>query len=342
MQPNSSDRPCTDPRLLVSEGGPQALAAILASTGYIIQRRILGDLVHSLRSYKPLLIEGPRGGGKTALAEALAEACNLTMFYLQGMDELTIADVFYSWDCEAQTQMVRQELAAGTLLSEAQAKQFSREYLIVGEALAAFDYASSSESIPILVIDEADKLSEKIEDMLLQLLGRGWAHVPRLGNIGVRERERWPVVILLSNDIRHDLSAPLRSRCLYSWLEPPSPREEVRILRARVPDASPELLLAVTRLINSIRRDMPAVRDKPGLRESIDLIEAMVRDNVSDLTTEIIEGYLCFLGKRRKELANLRQGAARLEWAVRNSDSEIDLWVEEACAGQTMILEVAA
>ena len=51
-------------------------------------------------------------------------------------DDLTIADVLYSWDREAQTQMVRQELAAGTPLGEAQAKQFSREYLILGEALA--------------------------------------------------------------------------------------------------------------------------------------------------------------------------------------------------------------
>ena len=61
-----------------------ALADMLASTGYIIQRRILIDLAHTLRSRKPWLIEGPRGGGKTALAEALAKACNLSTFYLQG------------------------------------------------------------------------------------------------------------------------------------------------------------------------------------------------------------------------------------------------------------------
>jgi MoxR-like ATPase len=273
------------------------------------------------------------------MAEALAQGCNLTSFYLQGMDDLTIADVLYSWDREAQTQMVRQELAAGILLSEAQAKQFSREYLILGEALAAFDYADRDFDPPVLILDEADKLTEKIEDMLLQLLGRGCAHVPRFGNIGVSDRTRWPIVILLSNDIRHDLSSPLRSRCLYTWLDPPTPREEVRILHARAPVASPELVGSVTRLINCIRRDMPAVRDKPGLRESIDLIEALVRDGVGDLTAEVIDQYLCFLGKRHKELLNLRQGLARLEMAARSSDDEIDEWVklafrEEACMRQ--------
>ena len=342
MQPNDSNLPSVDPRLLIERDGVNRLAELLASTGYIIQRRMLIDLAHSLSSRKPWLIEGPRGGGKTALAEAMAKACNLPTFYLQGMEELALADVLYSWDREAQTQMVRQELAAGTPLKDAQGKQFSRDYLILGEALAAFDYASTSKGIPILIVDEADKLTEKIEDMLLQLLGRGWAHVPRFGNVGTLDPKLWPIVILLSNDIRHDLSAPLRSRCLFSWLEPPTPREEVRILRARVPDARPELLRGVTKLINCIRRDMPAVRDKPGLRESIDLLEALIRNDVQSFRADVIEQHLCFLGKRQKELLNLRQGLARLEFAAHAADREMDEWIEWACSQSGRVLEDAA
>src|SRR5499433_700960 len=342
MRPRDPKRSSIDPRRMVEREGLEALAATLADAGYIIQRRLLVDLGHSLRSCKPLLVEGPRGGGKTALAESLAEACNLTSFYLQGMDDLTIADVLYSWDREAQTQMVRQELAAGTSLRDAQAKQFSREYLILGEALAAFDYADMYFDPPVLILDEADKLTEKIEDMLLQLLGRGCAHVPRFGNVGVSDRSRWPIVILLSNDIRHDLSSPLRSRCLYTWLDPPTPREEVRILHARAPLASPNLVGGVTRLINCVRRDMPAVRDKPGLRESIDLLEALAGDGVRSLNAEVIDQYLCFLGKRHKELLNLRQGLARLEMAARRADDEIDEWVELAFANEAYVLEEAA
>src|SRR5262249_19864202 len=188
---NDPAKESVDPRRKLEREGLDALSSMLARSGYVIQRRLLVDLGHSLRSRKPLLIEGPRGGGKTALAESLAEACNLTSFYLQGMDDLTIADVLYSWDREAQTQMVRQELTAGTKLNEAQYKQFTREYLILGEARAAFEYAGLNNNPPVLIIDEADKLTEKIEDMLLQLLGRGLAHVPRFGNVGVDAPDRW-------------------------------------------------------------------------------------------------------------------------------------------------------
>jgi MoxR-like ATPase len=159
IQKNLS-KPSIDPREMIEREGVKALAELLAGAGYVIQRRALIDLAHALRSRKPLLIEGPRGGGKTALAESLAQGCNLTSFYLQGMDDLTMADALYSWDREAQTQMVRQELAAGTSLRDAQARQFSREYLILGEALAAFDYADMYFDPPVLIIDEADKLTE--------------------------------------------------------------------------------------------------------------------------------------------------------------------------------------
>src|SRR5215510_16461081 len=341
IQKNLS-KPSIDPREVIESEGVNSLAELLAGAGYVIQRRLLIDLAHALGSRKPLLIEGPRGGGKTALAEALAVGCNLPSFYLQGMEGLTLADVLYDWDREGQTQMVRQELAAGTTLRDAQNKQFTREYLILGEAMGAFEYAGAQEDIPILIIDEADKLSEKIEDMFLQLLGRGWAHVPRYGDVGVRDPERWPIVFLLSNDIRHDLSAPLRSRCLYTWLDPPTPREEVRILRARAPMASRELLTCIAKLINCIRRDMPAVRDKPGLRESIDLIEALAKAGVKTLTSDVIDMHLCFLAKRHKELLNLRQGIARLEFAAHMPDQEIDEWVAWAFEHDACVLEKAA
>jgi MoxR-like ATPase len=179
-----------------------------------------------------------------------------------------------------------------------------------------------------LICDEFDKVSEKLEDMLLQLFARGYAHVPRYGEIGVREQMRWPVVILLSNDQRHDLSSPLRSRCLYSWLAPPQPHEEARILQARCPQASARLLIKIVKLIQAMR-GLPGLMDKPGLRESIALVRALVAEGCEDFSLHELETHLCFLAKRHLDLENLRKALARLEMLMELPDREIESWITQ-------------
>jgi MoxR-like ATPase len=328
MQPSNPHLPAINPRKLIAEFGKSELAALLREAGYVIQDGMLRDLAHVLRSCLPWLIEGPRGGGKTALAESLAQTCNLPVFYLQGMEGLTLADVLYDWDREAQTQWVRQAIATGRSLEEARAGQWSREFLKLGEALAAYECAAEGGAVPILICDEFDKVSEKIEDTLLQLFARGYAHVPRYGEIGVRDQSRWPVVILLSNDQRHDISSPMRSRCLYSWLSNPNPREEARILQARCPEAPSDLLRKMVKLINAIR-GLPGIIDKPGLRESIAFLRALLNAGIRDLNAFVIDAHLCFLAKRRLDLENLRKSLARVELVMETPDANIDAWITD-------------
>ena len=328
MNASVSSQAIINPRQVVRHGGAAALAELLAGTGYMVQERLLNDLVQAIRKGRPHLIEGERGSGKTALAEALAEACKLPIFYLQGMEGLELGDVLYSWDREGQSQFVRQALASGMNLVEARAQQWSAEYLMFGEALGAFEYAGRTGTVPILIVDESDKLEDRIEDMLLQLFGRGYAHVPRYGNVGVKDPELWPIVVLLSNDIRHDASPPMRSRCVYTWMDMPSAREEVAILRARVPQASAEAVGWVAKLLECIR-GIPGVQDKPALREGIDLLEVLMRDRIKHVDEAVLNSYLCLIAKRRGDRSYLEQSMARIELAVNDFHEEIDSWVAQ-------------
>src|SRR6266496_403982 len=310
MNPMKSDLPSVNPREILKKEGPEGLARLLAATGYMVQERVLGDMVQAVKSGMPHLIEGPRGAGKTALAEALAEACNLPVFYLQGMEGLELEDVLYSWDRDGQSEFVRQALSTGMDLKAARAEQWSHDYLIFGEALGAYEFAGRENVVPILIVDEIDKLKDRIEDMLLQLFGRGYSHVPRFGDVGVKDSNRWPIVILLSNDIRHDLSAPMRSLCI------------------RGPEAQAEMVTCVAKLLDCIR-DIPGVVDKPALREGISLLNAFARDEVSIVDEPVLVEYLCHLAKRRGDRDYLLQSMARVEQMVNSPHREIDAWVAE-------------
>jgi len=340
MKLNNPNKEVINPRQVVSEGGCEALAKLLASTGYIIQERVLWDLGLAIKAGQPHLIEGERGCGKTALAEALVEACNVPMFYLQGMKGLELADVLYSWDREGQSQFVGQAIASGMDLAEARAQQWGAEYLIFGEALGAFEYAARTGTIPILIVDEIDKLEETIEDMLLQLFGRGYAHVPRYGDVGEKDPALWPIIELLSNNIRHDLSPPMRSRCVYTWMDVPSPREEVAILCARVPEASGEAVRWVVKLLDSIRM-IPGIQDKPALREGISLLSALMRDGVREIDEPVLKLYASLIVKRRDDRDYFLQSLARVERDVNVAHDEIDSWVDQAFRRQGYLTAVA-
>src|SRR3712207_7663625 len=55
--------------------------------------------------------------------------------------------------------------------------------------------------------------------------------IPELGTVTARRR---PLVVLTSNRTR-ELHDALKRRCLYHWIDYPSPQREAEIVRARLP-----------------------------------------------------------------------------------------------------------
>src|SRR5580765_4191862 len=219
----------------------------------------------------PLLAEGERGGGKTEMVDALAYSCNRPYFELQGMDDLKLKDTLFEWDEHSQNNFVVQAVASNQLsLGEARSAQWRREFLNLGEILKAYDYLSNTGIVPIIKLDEFEKLPQVCQAFFYQLFTDGHASIPRLaennGRIGVGKDDEKPIVILTSNN-QYTVHPPLRSRCVYTKVRLPTDFEEARILHSRVNSASPQLLLQVIKVVRYIRLMMPTVRDKPGLRE---------------------------------------------------------------------------
>lgn len=345
MRPKDQNRMSIDPRSVLRSGGKAALDALLRSAGYVPQSQTLGDLALALRRHRPLLIGGKRGIGKTALAEDLALACNLSLYSIPGHEALEARDVMGGWDRAEQESMARQAIFGGMSLGEAQAQKWRREFYEPGEFLQAYEEASRNAECgdppPVVLIDEVEKLPPSLQHTLLQPLARGFADVPKLeGVIGVERPEHRPIVILTSNDLSR-LSEPLTSRCFVTWLRPPTPFEEVSILRARVPDATPELIASVTSMIQFIREDMPEIRNEPGIRESVDLLSALVDDGVIEITIEVIREYLACLAKGKNELDVLAQNDDGLAWAAQHPSADITLWLSEDLSSAMTASEAA-
>ena len=95
------------------------------------------------------------------------------------------------------------------------------------------------------------------------------------------------------------------------------------MLRARCPDAPARLLAQTVKLARAVR-DLPGVVDKPGLRESITLLRALVDSGVGDLGPGEVESHLCFVAKRKGDLDNLRKSLARVDALLRLHDEDLD------------------
>jgi MoxR-like ATPase len=347
MIPSDANRPVIDPRQLVRDHGREALAELVArESGYIFQTRPLKDLCQSLRSGMPLLTEGERGGGKTEMVDALAYSCNRPYFELQGMDGLSLSDILFQWDSLGQNNFVVQAVESGTLtLAQARRQQWRREFLTLGEVLKAYDYLAATGVVPIVKLDEFEKLPQICQAFFYQLFSDGHASVPRLdesnGQIGVGKFDEKPIVILTSNN-QHVVHPPLRSRCVYTKVRLPTDLEEARILHSRVPQVPPALLIQVIKIVRYIRIMMPTVRDKPGLRESIALLRALVAEDAAELTTGVIDDHLGFIARNADDLANLELGLPRLERAAQISDPVIEQMVQEIFCERVIRLREAA
>jgi len=347
MIPSDQHREVIDPRRLVREHGRESLAELVArESGYIFQLRPLKDLCQSLKSGMPLLAEGERGGGKTEMVDALAYSCNRPYFELQGMDDLKLKDILFEWDDQGQNNFVVQAVDSSELtLAEARQLQWRREFLNLGEILKAYDHLATTGIVPIVKLDEFEKLPQVCQAFFYQLFTDGHASIPRLtennGHIGVSKSEEKPIVILTSNN-QHTVHPPLRSRCVYTKVRLPTDFEEARILHSRVPSAGVELLLQVIKVVRYIRLMMPTVRDKPGLRESIALLRSLTTEGVDQLNAEVIDDHLGFIARNADDLVNLELGLVRLEKAAHTADSVIEEIVQQVQSNKVVRLREAA
>jgi len=286
----------------------ETLARRLAEVDYLVDEGLATSMFLSVRLPQPLLLEGEAGVGKTEAAKALALVLDTPLIRLQCYDGIDAAEALYEWNYPRQLLSIRLADASGAALGEEEL--FGPDYLIRRPLLRALEHPGPRPAV--LLIDEIDRADDDFEAFLLELLAEASVTIPEIGTI----RATHPPIIVLTSNRTRDLHDAVKRRCLYHWIDYPSPAREVEIVRLRVKGASETLAVAVANAVSRMRES--DVQKPPGVAEAIDWLAALSLLGVERLDVAAIENSLGSVLKYGEDQELIR--AAGLEQLVRAGD----------------------
>jgi MoxR-like ATPase len=237
--------------------GPEPLARLLRDAQYIADEGLSTAAYLAFALGKPLLLEGAPGVGKTEAARAIASVLGRELTRLQCYEGIDAAAAMYEWNFPRQMLAIRQ---AG----ESHVNLYADEFLIARPVLLALQDPRGR----VLLIDEIDRADHEFEAFLLEFLSDFALSIPERGTIRASEP---PVVVLTSNRTR-ELHEALRRRCVYHWIDYPSPALEAEIVMMRASTVARDTAAKVVAAVGRLRAEPLA--KPPGVAETVEWAEA--------------------------------------------------------------------
>ena len=286
----------------------ETLARDLADVDYLVDEGLATSMFVSVRLPQPLLLEGEAGVGKTEAAKSLAHVLDTPLVRLQCYEGIDAAEALYEWNYPRQLLSIRLADSSGSTLREEDL--FGPDYLIRRPLLRALEHPGPRPAV--LLIDEIDRADDDFEAFLLELLAESSVTIPEIGTITATHP---PIIVLTSNRTR-DLHDAVKRRCLYHWIDYPSPQREVEIIRRRVKGASQTLAVQVANAVSRMRDS--DIQKPPGIAEAIDWLGALDLLGVERLDVAAVDRTLGSVLKYSEDQEVVR--AAGLEELVRRRD----------------------
>jgi len=260
------------------------------TSDYVASEELMASVNVAVALKKPLLIKGEPGTGKTMLAEAVARSLNKSLFVWNIKSTTKAQEGLYVYD-------TIQRLYDGQFGEEG-VDDIAR-YIKLGKLGEAFE----SEEQVVLLIDEIDKADLEFPNDLLWELDQMEFYINETRRT-VKAKNR-PIVIITSNAEKELPDAFLR-RCIFHYIDFPSPELMEEIVRVHYPKVEDNLLKNAMEAFYDIRaiRD---IRKKPSTSELIDWLNAL---QLGGIKAETIKKSLPFVGvvvKKDEDLETLQR-----------------------------------
>lgn len=238
------------------------LENILTENNYIPDKNIVTVVFLALSLKKPILIEGPPGTGKTELSKAISRAFNRDFFRVQCYEGITFEQIVGEWNY--QKQLLSLEISRTK--EKGVDDVFREEFFIKRPLLSSF----MNENASVILIDEIDKADEEVESFLLQALGEKQITVNDLGTFDLKN----DLLVVLTSNSQRQLLDETKDRCLYLYIDYPTFEREVEIVKAHMPEASPDLIKNIVTKMQKIRK-LGLVK-VPSIRATVDWIKSLI------------------------------------------------------------------
>jgi MoxR-like ATPase len=281
----------------------ESLKGRLDAVDYLADDGLATALFLSLRLPQPLLLEGEAGVGKTEAAKALAASLDTELIRLQCYEGIDSSEALYEWNYPRQLLRIRSSEATGARFDEEEL--FGREFLTPRPLLQAIEHEGPLPAV--LLVDELDRADDDFEAFLFEMLAESSVTIPEIGTI----RATHPPAVILTSHRTRDLHDALKRRCLYHWIDYPSPAREVEIVRRRVPGTAERLATEAAEAVRYLRSS--DVQKPPGIAETIDWVAALELLGINHLDAAAAEQTLGSVLKYRDDQEQItEQGLDRL------------------------------
>jgi MoxR-like ATPase len=264
-------------------------------TPYAYDEEIILAVNVALAANRPLLVSGPPGTGKSALAADVADQIGPgdrgSALFLHKVITGRTEGRDLLWRFDTVRRLRDAHLAAAGAAPAALAKataptdvEDKHEYREKGVLWKAFEAsAGSPPRRAVVLIDEIDKADPDVPNSLLEVLGNGEFRCDETGeevHVGT-DVDYAPLIIITTNDER-ELSRPFRRRCVTLTLKAPGAERLFEIATAHGLAHGVNEPLA-RQLAQEVQRlgAKPAERVSPNAAEYLDALRALVTLKIS-------------------------------------------------------------